>query len=62
MTTTPGGTYLANNSQNDIFWSHTETYRTVDADSHIFHLLGDQALSCQDMLNLRSTYTMCQTG
>src|SRR5690554_5927567 len=60
VTGTTSGTNLADDSQNHILAGHTRAKLAVHLHQHVLHLLLNQTLGGQNMLNFRGTDTMGQ--
>ena len=60
ITRATGGTDLGDDRQYHVFGGHAAAQLTLDTDPHVFHLLGDQTLCRQHMLNLAGADTMSQ--
>src|SRR5690606_1582197 len=62
VTGTACGTNLADDGQNHILAGHTRAKFAVHLHQHVLHLLLNQALGSQNVLNFRGTDTMGQTA
>src|SRR5690606_7005222 len=62
VTGTASGADLTNDSQNHILAGHTRAKFAVHLHQHVLHLLLNQALGSQNVLNFRGTDTMGQTA
>src|SRR5690554_2172205 len=62
VTSAASGADLTNDSQNHILAGHTRAKFAVHLHQHVLHLLLNQALGSQNVLNFRGTDTMGQTA